>query len=822
MPASGPSPGNLAHGPSTNTLRRIGSKQAITLLDMRGGKKGAKELAGRLQRLHQADVASSGGLDPDAPDRLQASAHGLSSPTLSPVLSPNSHRPPFFGEAGPSSGAAPQRRSAESSAPPAQGAAASGAASPPPQKFAALESMLQTKLETAEDGKLADYHILTHKKDARSQKKAAIGGRHIGSRFSHNAGADFDAGLLNDFLSLRNQRVQQTTHATLDRPLLAAPAPLRRSPGSSLGFSPAHAPTSALRLGSPATSPQGPGSVPGSVPGAPFARVGSRGSGLRLASQQNQQDARQQSNRLSRSSVELGRFSSGYMAPSAGNVMGMAEVEAEAQQVEEEGDDSDDDDGESYKSSGYGSSAHTLGRNGSATDASFRQSISETLDEHDLYPNRESIIAEAPNSDGSPVMARKYTRTKVDGPPAPSTVTRQPSAALLLRVGSLNRFAPPPPAGPAPPEASSSLATRWREVFDTKGRRYFYHEESMETTWTQPAHFLRHDEGFNEDGYAEGQPNDGQAEAVGRIDRIGSARSLGSGVLERHGSARSIERRVSAGRSAGGSVLAARGSTLPGSLGSSGDLLAVLSASGQRRSFSPSQTASAADSADYGSRRGSASLTTDLDASARDSALGAPNDLDDDGDGGGEELRDSRASQSNGAARRMSEFIVENADQFHFEPLNEATDGVGVDMDGMAGGMVGDADEGMPAIASLRRGSHTAEGAGGAVRRVSGLEPTGTGGAGDAGGAGGGAPGSLYWWDLNPSEGGTWDPRTRLWRAGVYCRDAINERPIKLHRASRTPLAVYAFVQSDWWNRLYVTTSLLHLGLLFLEPASWG
>jgi hypothetical protein len=83
------------------------------------------------------------------------------------------------------------------------------------------------------------------------------------------------------------------------------------------------------------------------------------------------------------------------------------------------------------------------------------------------------------------------------------------------------------------------------------------------------------------------------------------------------------------------------------------------------------------------------------------------------------------------------------------------------------------------------------------------------------------ATGSLYWWDLKPAEGGTWDPAHRLWRAGIYCRDAINERPIKLYRAAKYPLTVYDFIQSTWWNKLYVAAALVHLLLLFLEPASW-
>jgi hypothetical protein len=59
----------------------------------------------------------------------------------------------------------------------------------------------------------------------------------------------------------------------------------------------------------------------------------------------------------------------------------------------------------------------------------------------------------------------------------------------------------------------------------------------------------------------------------------------------------------------------------------------------------------------------------------------------------------------------------------------------------------------------------------------------------------------------------------RITRAAVYIKDAIHERPIKIHRSAGGPMKTYLLLQSRMWRVGMLFLSLVHLILAFFEPA---
>jgi hypothetical protein len=421
----------------------MGSPKASIVMESRGGKRGAKELVMELRgRLH-ADGAAGGG-----------AAEASGSPPLSPLKSSDA---------------------------------------PMPAALKALESMLQRKVAEAgahiADADLADYHIITHRKDAKQCKVAEIGGRRLGRRFDRAQGATFDLGLLSTLGQQRDKRVAAISHSSLsaylpakDRgaspALAAAPAPeaapaIDRRVLAGISRPLQFARSSVDLRSSLAVTGQGPNMAwaPARLP---------EGGGLGSPSQ------------FSPASPPASSFM--YMAPAASEVLGGVDG---ALDVEEDGSSSDDedaaaisvvqpaaaaeeaasaatgavdagpvgewrevldpdvgkknywaDDGGEVEEEGYPDSPATVNYGGHTAD--LRGSAQLSLD--DVYPDRRSFCVPPPNhTDGGllagdnvvgPVMPRKFSL-----PPSLDLAAGGASGdAPLLRMSSreLTAMAQPP------------------------------------------------------------------------------------------------------------------------------------------------------------------------------------------------------------------------------------------------------------------------------------------------------------------------------------------------------------------------------------------
>jgi len=685
-------------------------------MESRGGKRGAKELVtGLRNRLHADGLVAGGG--------------GAAEVSRSPHLSPQ----------------------------------ASGVAVP--SAMNALETMLKRKAAEAgaraPDADLNDYHIITHKKDARQCKVAEIGGRRLGRRFDRAAGDNFDMGLLNTLGQQRDKRVAAISHASLSAHL----------PNQDLGAAPESiSPTFSI--------------LKTSLSGSD--RRAFMGSNRNLWSIRSSGDFRSDPmgtptdpSPRTASSAQMRKNSSGFKSASSHSLRvsfstttaqtsadDLGSVLDNAMQVEDDGFSSDEDAETSATESKtsmpkkapppeeYGSHNNTIDPSVSGTADgqdvpvdSARGSVQLSLD--DVYPDRHSYCQESPEMYGKgltgTVMPRKFTL---------------PRNAVATDEGELR------------PSTSPHLSRQQslRTISD----------ESDDLSLARGDTYVDSD------------------------DRVVLSRKRSS-LQNTSGQGESID------------------DNLENPIVSSGKLRTLHSPT----NLDDDDESTAENAKLHGTRPDEGQGHTHahsneggLDSSNKTSTITKSQDIT------GERQSES-ASVASGAIRRstiterLSEFMIDNAERFHFKGSEDENEEEMKESASQTGGSRRDSRH----ASNKRRRSGRAHGSQNSDHSP-GLDD-GQGGAAEEADHKGtanhpaSASGSLYWWDLKPSEGGTWNPAARLWRAGIYCQDAINERPIKLYRAARRPLQIYALVQSNAWNTLYVTASLCHLCLLLFEPASW-
>jgi hypothetical protein len=639
----------------------------------------------------------------------------------------------------------------------------------------ALETMLMRKAAEASarasDADLNDYHIITHKKDARQCKVAEIGGRRLGRRFDRAAGANFDMGLLSTLGQQRDKRVAAISDASLSS----------RLPSQGRGAAPeALAPAFSILKTSFSGSDQR--SFMGSNRKLRSIRSSVDFRSDRIDAHTNPSPSTADSVHLK---MHSGSFNTKKPSRTSSNVsftLSTTQASAEdlgsvldsALQVEDDGISSDEDATAPAADSNVSmvnkaSFAKEFGKLGTEIDIdspgtadecivsarNARGSVQLSLD--DLYPDRRSYCEEPPFGYGEnfagPVMSHKFSLPRNIISTHDGELLHSSISPHLSRPQSLQKMSNPASASEWQASQKNSFT---QEMTSSRGKTVADSEDHVVLTRKRSslqnaAEQAESSSDMPSTSHSPTNLDEDDANAMNNAKLFGM--SLDEEGHERVHDDEGLE------------LLKAAGSST------------IRHSEDVKRERLSERTPVASDAV----RRSTTSIT-----------------------------------------ERLSEFMIENAERFHFKDSeNENEEDIKEDSV-----EPGDQRSESRHTSVNRRRSDIANNSGNSDHSPGSND--GHSGDGeeavhlDAANPPESASGSLYWWDLKPSEGGTWNPAARLWRAGIYCQDAINERPIKLYRAARRPLQVYALVQSNAWNTVYVTASLCHLALLLFEPASWG